>query len=449
MSMDFTGTAQDANHSDAVVVGNYKTARTSGNGFIPLLPRTLAETGLEPKELFPLILRYLFLHGYQNGNSIARQLKLPFHFVEPVLQTLKADQLVSHKSSAPANDFNYELSPRGVEQARIVMERSTYCGSAPVSIEQYTASVLRQSIRNCKPSPADINNSFNDLVLSRLLLGQIGQAISSGKACFMFGPPGNGKSSIASRVMRSIDPFVWIPRALAVGGEVIRVYDPSVHEPNPLPESTSLTNDHETDQRWVRIARPTITVGGELHMDHLEATLNPITRIIEAPIHIKSNCGCLVIDDFGRQRISVAELLNRWIVPMDRNIDFVNLPSGRQVSMPFEQLLVFATNLDPKTLCEEAFLRRIPYKIEVFDPTESQFRNLFEITRQQMGFEFQAGIIDYIIEYHYKRTSRPFRFCHVGDLLDQARDFCEFHDKPLVFNRDIAELAVLNYFSGM
>jgi len=282
-----------------------------------------------------------------------------------------------------------------------------------------------------------------------LLMGQIGQAISSGKACFLFGPPGNGKTAIASRAIRSIDPYIWIPRALAVGGEVIRVFDPSVHDLQPLPESRSLTNEIDTDQRWVRISRPTITVGGELDLAHLEATLNPFTNIIEAPIHIKSNCGCLIIDDFGRQRISVEALLNRWIIPMDRRIDFVNLPSGRQVAMPFDQLLVFATNLNPKTLCEEAFLRRIPYKIEVFDPTEAQFRNLFEVTRQRMGFEFQAGIIDYIVEYHYKRANRPFRFSHVGELLEQARDFCEFHGKPLVFNRDIAELAVLNYFSGM
>ena len=216
-----------------------------------------------------------------------------------------------------------------------------------------------------------------------------------------------------------------------------------------MPDTDSITIDNQVDERWVRIKRPTLVVGGELEMKHLEATLNPVTGIIEAPIHVKSNCGCLVVDDFGRQQITTTELLNRWIVPMEAGHDFMNLPSGRQVSLPFEQLLIFSTNLDPATLCDEAFLRRIPYKIEVFDPNEIQFRDLFDILLEQMGFEVQEGVVDQLIEYHYKRTGRPFRFCHVGDLLNQARDFCEFHRRPLIFDRDIVELAVLNYFSGM
>lgn len=418
------------------------------NTFLPILPETLFAAGLEPRDLFPLMMRFLYLHGHQSGASIARQLKLPYGFVEPLLHSLKADQWIAHRGSAPGNDYIFEIGPKGLDQARLFLERSTYCGAAPVSVEVYSSSVMRQSIRNLKPNPAAVNEAFSDLVLSRLLLGQLGQAVSSGKACFLFGPPGNGKSSLAARVTRALDPCIWIPRALSVGGEVIRIFDPAVHDLMPLREEPRLPGNRELDDRWVRIRRPTITVGGELTMEHLEATLNPVSRIIEAPVHVKSNGGCLVIDDFGRQRIRAEELLNRWIAPMDRRVDFINLPTGRQISLPFEQILVFATNLDPKTICEEAFMRRIPYKIEIFDPTESQFRSLFENKRLQMGFEFQPGIVDYLVEYHYKRASRPFRFCHVVDLLEQARDFCEFHGKPLVFNRDIAELAILNYFSG-
>ena len=417
--------------------------------FIPKQPKSLKQAGLHENDLFPLILKFLFLHGANSGGRIAQQIKLPFSVVEPVLAQLKADLLVGHKSAAGVGDYLFELSPKGMEQAKLALARSTYCGAAAVSLAEYKQSVKTQSIRNLKPSMEDVGAALSDLMVSRLMISQLGQAINSGKSLFLFGAPGNGKTSIAQRAIRSLSEVIWIPRSITVGGEVIRLFDPSLHEAAPLPQSSGITNDYEVDERWIRIKRPTIVVGGELTLKHLEATLNPVTGIIEAPIHIKSNCGCLVVDDFGRQQISTTELLNRWIVPMESGNDFLNLPSGRQISLPFEQLLIFSTNLRPNKLCDEAFLRRIPYKVEVFDPTEIQFRNLFDQLSNKMGFNIQPGVIDDLIEYHYKRVGRPFRFCHVSDLLNQAKDFCEFHRKPLTFNKDIVELAVVNYFSGM
>lgn len=417
--------------------------------FIPRQPRSLKEAGLHQNDLFPLVLKFLFLHGSQSGGRVASQLKIPSGLLGPVLDSLKSDLLIGHKSSIGVADFEYELSPKGSEQARIHLSRSTYCGAAPVSLAEYRMSILHQSIKNLKPTFQNVARALDDLEVTDLQISQLGQAINSGKSMFLFGAPGNGKTSIATRAIRSLGEHIWIPRTLTVGGEVIRLFDPGVHVTAPLPESTGITDEMGVDDRWIRIKRPTVVVGGELEMKHLEATLNPVTGILEAPIHVKSNCGCLVVDDFGRQQLSIRELLNRWIVPMESSNDFLNLPSGRQISLPFEQLLIFSTNLEPATLCDEAFLRRIPYKVEVFDPTETQFRRLLNRELERLHFEVEDGVVDHLIEYHYKRVGRPFRFCHVLDLIHQCRDFCEFHRRPNQFNKDILELAVLNYFSGM
>lgn len=420
---------------------------SASNPFVPLQPNSLPEAGLEARDLHPIVLRFLFMHGWHSGSAISRQLKLPMNLVEPILQTLKAEQLIAHKSSAVGNDFVYEISVKGIDKARLALETNTYCGAAPVSIDQYQNAILRQSLRNHRIRAEHITSALEGLTVSKLLIGQLGQAVNSGKAILMYGPTGNGKTTISRRLLKAVNSHLWIPRALSVGSEVIRVFDPALHREIPVEESKLVAHGVQFDQRWVRIERPIVVVGGELRMDHLEATLNPVTRVIEAPIHVKSNGGCLIVDDFGRQRISMIELLNRWIVPMDTGFDFINLPSGRQIKLPFDQLLVFSTNLTPQDVCDEAFLRRIPYKIEVFDPTEQQFRALFEHRAAEHGFELQNGILDYLIEYHYKRPNRLMRFSHVEDLLNQARDYCQYHDRPPTFNRDIAEIAVLNYFS--
>ena len=324
------------------------------------------------------------------------------------------------------NDYVCSLTDLGRERARRHSMRCSYYGAAPVPIQQYRDSVTRQSLRHQNPGEEDLKRAFSDLLIEHSMLLRLGAAMNSGRGMFLFGYPGNGKTSIAERVTKAFGEFIWLPRSIGVDGEILRVFDPTQHEEVPLDNGGDFLKKHKIDQRWVRIRRPTIIVGGELTMDNLELSLNPATGINEAPVQVKSNCGTLVIDDFGRQRMSVDELLNRWIVPLEKRVDYLNLPSGKKIEMPFDQLVVFSTNLEPKDLVDDAFLRRIPYKINVDNPSESAFRKLFEIMSPKMGVKFDREAIDYLIENHYRPTSRPFRCCHPRDLLLQIVNFCRY-----------------------
>jgi len=230
---------------------------------------------------------------------------------------------------------------------------------------------------------------------------------------------------------------------------MIRLFDPSSHEDAPLEREEGLLDNQRIDKRWIRIKRPTIVVGGELTMGSLEVTINTATGINEAPLQLKSNCGTLVIDDFGRQRMSTDELLNRWIVPLEKRYDFLNLPNGKKIQVPFDQLIVFSTNLEPKDLVDDAFLRRIPYKIDVCDPTEEEFRQLFQLLAPKMGFDHSQAAIDYLIDTHYRPVNRPFRCCQPRDLLLQIRNLCHYLNEPLAMTPQNFDFAVENYFAVM
>jgi predicted ATPase with chaperone activity len=279
------------------------------------------------------------------------------------------------------------------------------------------------------------------------MLRRLGPAINSGRGLFLFGAPGNGKTSIAERVTKAFGQFIWIPRAIGIDGEVIRLYDPNAHELAPLESNGGLLQDAKIDKRWVRIRRPTVVVGGELTMANLEVTLNTSTGISEAPVQLKSNCGTLVIDDFGRQRMSTDELLNRWIVPLEKRHDYLNLANGKKIEVPFDQLVIFSTNLEPKDLVDDAFLRRIPYKIEVTDPSEEEFRELFKMMCPQLGFIYNDEVVTYVIEKHYRAVGRPMRCCQPRDLLLQARNMCLYETKELELSEDAMDFAVENYFA--
>jgi hypothetical protein len=266
---------------------------------------------------------------------------------------------------------------------------------------------------------------------------------------FLFGAPGNGKTSIAERITAVFGEYIWIPRAIGVDGEIIRVYDPANHVEVPLPPNEELVEKGHVDKRWARIRRPTIIAGGELTMESLEVTFCADTGVGEAPLQMKSNCGTLVIDDFGRQKVALEELLNRWIVPLERQYDFLNLRNGKKIQVPFDELLVFSSNIEPRDLVDEAFLRRVPYKIEILGPTEAEFRALVDHLATKLGFTPNREPVDYLIETYYRRTGRELRFCHPRDLLLQVRNYCAYHGRPFEMTRDNIDTACESYFGVM
>ena len=419
------------------------------DSFYPVEPTNLDEAEITPSEVEALILKMMLSRGDCSGREVHQHLKLPFRLIEELLRGLKMDQLLVHRGAAPMNDYVYQLTDLGRERARRMAAHCTYFGAAPVSLNQYVDAVAKQSLTRQHPTVADLKRAFSDLLINDKMLRRLGPAINSGRGLFLFGAPGNGKTSIAERITKAFGQFIWIPRAIGIDGEIIRLYDPNAHELAPLPNHGGLLDDYKIDQRWVRVRRPTVVVGGELTMANLEVTLNTSTGISEAPVQLKSNCGTLVIDDFGRQRMPVEELLNRWIVPLETRVDYLNLPNGKKITVPFDQLIVFSTNLEPRELVDEAFLRRIPYKIEVIDPTEEEFRELFRMMTARLGIPYREEAVDYVIERHYKQARRPFRFCQPRDLLLQVKHYCDYRKCDPELTPEHFDLAAENYFAVM
>ena len=415
--------------------------------FIPHAPKSLDEAGLSESDLQALVLRYLLHHGAASGAELTRQFGVPFALLEKLLYTLKTERVLAHKSSAAMADYIYELTELGVEQAHRYSETCTYFGTAPVPLDDYVASVNAQSLTRLMPKLEHLREAFADLVLAEDVLNQLGRAMNSGQGLFLYGAPGNGKTCISERVTKAYGDTIWIPRAISAWGEIIRLYDPSNHEILPRSADVTSVEGEKIDQRWVHIRRPTIVVGGELTLDHLEITQHHSAGIGEAPLQLKSNCGTLVIDDFGRQRVSPVELLNRWILPLEKRSDFLCLNSGRTIQVPFDQLIVFSTNLEPKDLVDEAFLRRIPYKIKITDPSGDAFRALFRLTAENMQIKCDERQLNYLIETHYHSLDRPMRFCQPRDLLRQVANYCRLLGLPLEVTNEAIDAAAQDYFA--
>jgi len=395
-----------------------------------------------------LILKLLAARGAITGRKIAAHIRLGFGMVEAVLNSLRKEQLLALKGDAIAGDYTYFITQKGLALAKDLARECTYFGSAPVTLPQYLAAMEQQSVADQVVRAADLKHAFSDLLLQDDLLKMLGPAINSGRGLFLFGEPGNGKTSIAERISRAFGTTMWIPRALGIDGEIIRLFDPAIHETAPPDATVGEPEDPtEIDHRWVKIQRPTVIAGGELTMSELEVCEDQNTHICEAPLQLKSNGGVLLIDDFGRQRMPVDELLNRWIVPLEKRYDLLNLPSGKKVRVPFDQLVIFSTNLEPKDLVDDAFLRRIPYKIEVRNPTPTLFHELFRIMCQKVGIAYDQQAVNHLIKNHYTKPGRELRACHPRDLLLQVRNYCLYEDLEPQLTCESMDFAVACYFS--
>ncbi|MEQ8847270.1 AAA family ATPase [Botrimarina sp.] len=411
----------------------------------PTEPKSLAEAGLGEGLVDALLLKALLGAVNATTGELAHQVRLSRAMVNEVLGRLRDDLLVTIKGQAGGADYVYQLTEAGQARARGHAEHANYADAAPVPLAAYQRAIHAQALGQTRVTVDRLRDAFGELQVSDELLGSVAQAVSDGRGLFLYGPPGNGKTTIAERLCEAFGKRLWIPRTVSVGPDLLRLYDESCHQAVDAQELAGV----EYDRRWVLIKRPTVVVGGELTLEQLDPAFNPTSGVSEAPVQMKANGGVLVIDDFGRQRVGATELLNRLIVPLEKQVDYLSLASGRQARIPFEMLCVLSTNLEPRQLVDEAFLRRIPYKIEVVDPSLEQFRDLFAMYAAQLKLELAPGVVDALLEEHYQPTGRPMRFCHPRDLLRQVRTYCLVNDMPPRVDADAINAAVKNYFAGL
>jgi predicted ATPase with chaperone activity len=326
------------------------------------------------------------------------------------------------------------------------MNACSYAGPAPVPLMDYVLSAEAQTIRAESPKKSQLARAFNDISIDEALFESLGPAINSGAGLFLYGEPGNGKTTLAQRITQCFGQSIWIPWAIYEDGQIIKFYDAAYHRVEKVDRDSMY--ELTQDKRWARVCRPTVVVGGEMTMDSLELRYDPNSKTSEASLQLKSNCGCLLIDDFGRQRVEPKELLNRWIVPLESRIDYLTLSTGKKIQVPFEQLIIFSTNLEPSDLVDEAFLRRIPYKIEITDPSPEEFKTLFAACCEQMECEFRPDVVDYLLQAHYIPVSRRMRRCHPRDLLCQVRNYCTYNELSLEMRNEYFDRVVKSYFTA-
>ncbi len=418
--------------------------------FIPI-PRSIEDTELTMGFLADLTLKLIYYKSDMSSVEIGETLALPFVGVmEKILEFLKREELVEISGSKGFGERGYQwvISGKGSERAVQALERDQYIGAAPVPLKRYNEMVLRQSMGELKVGPTEVRQALSHLVLSGDLVNKIGPAVNSGRSLFLYGPPGNGKTIIAKSIIRMLKGYVYVPHTVFVDGQIIRVFDEMNHRRiQDPPEEAQAGQSFRTDLRWVKIQRPEIIVGGELIMQSLDLIFDPISKTYEAPFQMKANTGLFVIDDFGRQTMRPQDLLNRWIVPLELRVDFLTLQTGKKIEIPFDELIVFATNLDPRHLVDDAFLRRIRHKLKIDFPDEKIYYQILQRECAIRNLELPPEAFVYLMQRHYIAANRELRACHPRDILEQIADIAAYLGTHPALTRQLIDAACESYFA--